>query len=211
MGFEPPSGIVRPAYQQRQAEEANAFSEKMSEIEGLIRDEMRWAQAVYEETTNRSRAPAPAYRVGDEVWLDTRHIETRRPSKKLDWKNIGKLRVVQVVSPHAYKLNLPESMKIHPVFHTSLLRPAAPDDLALPGQIQPPPPPVEVNGNPEYLIESIEDSRYFGRNRTVKYFVKWQGHTERTWEPAENFKETAAAEQYHLRYPDRPKPPGFTI
>ena len=67
MGFEPPSGIVRPAYQQRQAEEANAFSEKMSEIEGLIRDEMRWAQAVYEETTNRSRAPTPAYRVRDEV------------------------------------------------------------------------------------------------------------------------------------------------
>ena len=53
-------------------------------------------------------------------------------------------------------------MQVHPVFHVSLLEPAAQDPL--PGQQQPPPPPVEIDGEQEWFVDSILDSSmYRGR------------------------------------------------
>ena len=44
---------------------------------------------------------------------------------------------------------------IHPVFHVSQLEPAMPNTI--PNRSQPPPPPVEVDGEPEYEITEILD------------------------------------------------------
>ena len=65
------------------------------------------------------------FQVGDKVWLDARHIKIKRPSRKLDWKKLGRFTIKRVVSKYAYELNLPASMKIHPVFHVSLLEPVS--------------------------------------------------------------------------------------
>jgi hypothetical protein len=46
---------------------------------------------------------------------------------------------------------------VHPVFHVSQLEPATPNTI--PNCIQPPLPPVEVNGEPEYEISEILDSK----------------------------------------------------
>ena len=70
-----------------------------------------------------------------------------------------------MVSSHAYRLELPDSMKIHLVFHVSLLRPAAPNTEYLPGQQNPPPDPVIVDGEPEYVVESVEKIRYNKKRR----------------------------------------------
>jgi hypothetical protein len=73
-------------------------------------------------------------------------------------------------------------MRIHPVFHTRLLRPAA-DDL-MPGQRAPPPPPIVVEREGvdelEYEVEEVVDSRRL-RNK-LHYKVKW-GSGEITEEP----------------------------
>jgi hypothetical protein len=65
-----------------------------------------------------------------------------------------------MVSPYAYELELPVGLKIHPVHHVSLLEPVAGD--LLPGQKVTPPPPVEVEGDQDYQVERIEDSRVYG-------------------------------------------------
>jgi transposase InsO family protein len=209
MGFEPPTERPRPHHQAVQARDANRFVDTMSDLNERLRSEMKWAQAVYESNANRTRNPAPAYRVGDYVWLDARNIKTRRPSKKLDWKNIGPFPVTQVVSPYAYRLQLPDSMKIHNVFHTNLLRPAAEPETALPGQLNDPPPAVEVDGEQEWFIERIEDSRHNRRRRQYEYLVKWVGYDELTWEPYEFVKEAAALTEYYSRYPTRPRPDDY--
>ena len=208
MGFEPPTETRRPAYQRVQAQAANEFVENMARIQEHLSQEMRWAQLVYEDNANRRRIPAPAYQVGDDVWLDSRNTKTRRPAKKLDWKHVGPYRVTKIVSPHAYRLDLPPELKIHPVFHTSLLRPTAPPECALPGQNPPPPPPVEADGEDWYYIERIDDSRM--KHRRLEYLVRWCGYTEPTWEPADMVCEADAVAEFHRRYPDRPKPAGYT-
>ena len=139
------------------------------------------------------------------VWLSRRNITTTRPSTKLDFKRLGPYKILDVIgeSKMAFKLDLPHSMKIHPVFHASLLDPHHANTI--PGRIQPPPPPVTVEDALEYEVEEILDSRV--RNNKLEYFVDWIGYAphERSWEPAsylENSPEEIA--RYHERYPDRP-------
>jgi hypothetical protein len=181
--------------------------DKMRDITEFIREEMIWAQALQQEYANRKRSPAPAYQIGDKVWLNARNIRTERASKKLDWKNVGPYKVIAKVSSHAYKLELPDSMKIHPVFHVSLLRPAAHESDYLPGQLEEPPEPVVVDGELEYFVESIEDMRFNRRSRKWEYLVKWTGYDELSWEPAQDMDALEAIDDFHRRNPDKEEPP----
>lgn len=206
MGFEPPTNTPRPPHQALQAREANRMIEKMQEITEFIREELTWAQARQQEYANRKRNPAPAYQVGDNVWLDARNIRTDRPSKKLDWKNIGPYKITKIVSSHACRLELPESMRIHPVFHVSLLRLAAEKHEYLPGQQVEPPGPVVVEDELEYFIERIEDFRYNKRRKRHEYLIKWTGYEEMSWEPAADLKDNEAVTDFHERHPNISEP-----
>ena len=95
-------------------------------------------------------------------------------------------------------------MKIHPVFYISLLEPVATDPL--PGQVQPPPPPIVVdNQEIEYEVDEIVDSKVVGK--TLKYLVSWVGYSDLTWEPTANLTNSpSAVKGFHLAYPQKPRP-----
>jgi hypothetical protein len=59
-----------------------------------------------------------------------------------------------------YKLNLPESMPIHPVFNVDQLY-LANNDL-LPGQVQEPPLPVFIDRTPEHKVAEVIDCCCYG-------------------------------------------------
>jgi hypothetical protein len=61
-----------------------------------------------------------------------------------------------MIGSHACELELPATMRIHPVFNVNLLYPAT--NNPVPGQRQPPPPPVEVEGIEQYEVEEVVDS-----------------------------------------------------
>ena len=93
-------------------------------------------------------------------------------------------------------------MKIHNVFHVSLLDPAIINPY--PGQEILPPPPVEVDGEQEWHVEEIFDSKII-ENRLL-YLVKWVGYYA-DWQPAENMNKLQAVEKIHRRYPNKPGSP----
>ena len=63
------------------------------------------------------------YNVGDYVLLSTRNLALKGSvSRKLTAKFVGPYRVVAKHGSAAYKLEIPESLKIHPVCHVSLLK-----------------------------------------------------------------------------------------
>ena len=72
----------------------------------VLREQMVFAQASYEQYANVHRQNVPNYALSDEVWLDTRNMQTKRPSKKLSDKFDGLFPITKIVSPHAYKFEL---------------------------------------------------------------------------------------------------------
>jgi len=65
----------------------------------------------------------PGFKVGDLKRIDARNMKTKRPSKKLDNKKIGPVKIVKKIGTRAFKVELPPSMQIHNVFHVSMLEP----------------------------------------------------------------------------------------
>ena len=204
LGFHPRCSFELDVRQDNPEEiDAQRFATHLSEIHDVVRSEMRFAQARYQENADRHRVAAPAFQPGDQVWLNAKNIRTSRPSRKLDNKRLGPFTVDTAVGTHAYRLLLPDTMKVHPVFHVSLLDPARDDPL--PGQQIPPPPPVIVDGEKEHEVEEILDSRV--RRRRLQYLVKWTGYDDPTWEPQEYLEDVHAVDVFHAQYPDKPHPP----
>jgi Chromo (CHRromatin Organisation MOdifier) domain len=80
------------------------------------------------------------------------------------------------MSPVNYRLELPMQWSIHPVFHTDLLTPYR--ETPTHGVNYQRPPPDLVDGEEEYEIEKILDSRRYGRGRKLQYLVKWKGYPD---------------------------------
>jgi len=182
--------------------EADQVQAAMEQIHEHLRVEMRWSQAVHEEGANRGRIPGPNIQVGSKVWLDARQVPTTRPTRTLDWKRLGPFRVQKQVSPYAYELDLPASTRIHRVQPVSLLDPVVEDPLE--GQVVLPPPPVEVDGEEEYQVSSVEDSRVY--RSQLQYLIRSTGNDSLTWEPAKFIDGLQAVDKFHRRYPGKPGP-----
>ena len=78
-------------------------------------------------------------------------------------------------------------MKIHDVFHSSLIKPYHANSTRFEGRTPPPPPPVITpEGEEEYEVEEILDQKK--QKGKMKYLVKWKGYPlyDSTWETVDN-------------------------
>jgi hypothetical protein len=189
---------------------ADEYAAKIGEVRERLRKNILAAQ---ERQTKYAKGKDITFNVGDKVWLSTKHIKTARISKKLDYKRIGPYTVSKVINKNAYNLDLPSTLRIHDVFHVSLL-----DVYKEPTIGQPPAEPLPaISGDDvddtesEWEVERILDSRARGRGRSrrIEYLVQWAGYAyiRTTWEPSNNLENCAElVVEFHTANPKKPKP-----
>jgi hypothetical protein len=76
---------------------------------------------------NKSKLEKPRFREKDLIYLLRRNIKTTKLSDKLDYKKFGLFKVKRNIKNISYELYLSLTIRIHPIFHISLLEPADSD------------------------------------------------------------------------------------
>jgi len=118
-GFEPPAPIAHrlPHKHKTDAQKADALVKRVLSMQAELKEQLKWSQALMKLHADKTRLPAPMMREGDLVMVDARFIKTQRPNQSLDHKNEGPFCVKRIINDHSYELELPETMKVFPVFY----------------------------------------------------------------------------------------------
>ena len=113
-----------------------------------------------------------------------------RPVQKLMERYIGPYMIEEVVSMNAVKLQLPSSMRIHPVVNVSQI---VQYKEQVKGQKKEEGKPVEIEGIEEWEVEKILNKKKI--RGVEKYLMQWKGFMveENTWERKENLRNAEEA------------------
>ncbi len=124
--------------------------------------------------------------VGQRVWLEAKNLALPYGTVKLAPRQHGPFKIIKVLLPVTYQLELPFQWTIHPVFHASLLTPYFETNEHRENYSQPP--PDLIDNDEQYEVETIRNHRHHGRGKQLQYLVKWMGYPEsnNTWEPTDN-------------------------
>jgi len=189
---------------------APAAHEFLSQLENQLTDlkhQLAITNAAMKRHVDTKRKIPPIFSAGEKVWLLRRNVKTTRPSDKLDHRRLGPFPIIERLSDVTYRLRLPPTMKIHNVFHVSLLEKFKISNN--PSRHTPPPPPVQLADTVEYEVEQILDSRVF-RNK-LQYLIRWKGFSAAhdTWEPAAHAQNAPKLRKaFHIANPTKPGSPG---
>jgi len=119
MSFDADPTKPKTSRERLQMERAKDITEHMETALETAKRALQDAREAMIKSANKKRKEV-VYNPGDLVFLSSRNIKTTRPSKKLDDKMLGPFKVLEAVGT-SYRLQLPTTMRIHDVFHPSLL------------------------------------------------------------------------------------------
>ena len=165
--------------------QANKFVGNWAQRVKTAKDTFRVAQERAKSYFDK-KVETQCYAVGDQVLLSSKNLKfkaqgTHERTKKLMPRYVGPFAILARVGLVAYKLGLPPTVKVHPVFHVSLLKAYRGD-----GRYQPPPATLDLIGEEvHYQIAGIAGYRLGGHKKQhPQYLVQWDGFdaSHDTWE-----------------------------
>ena len=142
MGFE--------GRRKRKYEVVGKFVERIKKIQEEAKAALGKVQEEMKKFVNRRQREEEEYRVGNLVLLSTKDLKWQmkgRRSEKLTEHFVDPYKVKGIVSSNAIELELPKSIRIHPVVNVSRVRLYKPQ---VEGQKKTPPKPVIIEGEECY-------------------------------------------------------------
>ncbi|KAJ1039978.1 hypothetical protein NDA10_002020 [Ustilago hordei] len=160
-----------------------------------LQEQIREAQRRSVDQYNRKHKDIE-FKVGDMVYINRRNWKTRRPTPKLDTRFAGPYPVQERVGRRAYRITLPANLRVHDVFHVSMLEPAR--TSSLPQRAEQPTMPPLPDEDLDFEVEALIDKR--SHNGTTEYKVLWRGYSEEaaSWEPVENLNCPDLIQEYEV-------------
>ena len=175
-------------------ETVQVFTRRMQQAFSRATHYLHRAQQRQKVQADRRRREQ-TFHIGDQVLLSTKNLNLKNtPPSKLRKRFVGPFYVIRSIGPVAYELELPQTWRIHPVFHTSLLRPFRTsawqrlEEIALDE--------IQEEDERSYEVERLLRWRYVGpsgkritRSRKKEYLVLWKNFSldDASWTHENNF------------------------
>jgi hypothetical protein len=187
LGYEPRAyddlTLLRPPQAPRNA---LTFIQHQEQVLQRCRDALESAHDRMKHFYDRNR-PDIAFAVGDQVLLDTLHLDLAHVGtqgrRKFASRFIGPYKILATTTPNTYRISLPPGIRLHDEFHVQYLRPYHEDPN--PNRLNRVPRLITRDGVEGNQIRAIVGQRV---RRGIQYYkVQWFGRDEPdTWEPATN-------------------------
>jgi len=187
-------------------EAAGKFVERMKKIQEEAKAALGKAQEEIKRFGNRKWGKGEEYRVGDLVLLSTKNLKWQtkgRRSEKLTERFVGPYKIKGIISSNAIELDLPKSIRIHPVVNVSRVQLYK---SQVEGQKKILPKPVIIEGEEEFEVEKILNKKTIRGKK--KFLVRWRGYMaeEDTWENRENLENAKElVEEFERKYREETK------
>jgi len=157
----------------RRYEGAERFAERMKKVQEEAKAALQKAQEDMKQYADRERGEVEEYRIDDLVLLSTKDLKYQMVGRRMEKFTecfVGPYKVKTIISSNAIELDLPSTIKIHPVVNVSRVRRYK---SQVQGQRKEAPQLVVIEGEEEWEVEKIINKRkVWGRD---KYLVQWKG------------------------------------
>ena len=198
MGYHPEINIEPEEMEAGAAPNAQLLTEELELVRLELAERYRFATATQAHYYDLKHKPQ-TFATGDHVFLSSKYIANRRPSKKLDWKWLGPFKVIEPVGTQSYRLELSQEYgRLHNVFHVSLL------ELAMnrKGKTFAKPKPMILDGEEHWYVQNILATRI--RYQKRQFLVHWKDTSPAidSWEPMENLMHLDAYKSFLKAHPE---------
>jgi len=160
----------------------------MRKIQEEVKAVLGKAQEEIKKFADRKQGEGEEYKVRNLVLLSTKDLKWKMKGRRLEKLTkcfVGPYKVKGVVSSNVIELELPKSIKIHPVVNISqvcLYKPQIEGQKKIPLKL------VIIEGEEEFKVKKILNKRVVREKK--KFLVRWKRYIaeEDTWESRENLE-----------------------
>ncbi len=198
MSFEPNIIEYESTRERLQIDQVKNISEQMNKTLIFTREALIKTREQMMNQANKHRKKIN-YKIESKMFLNERNIITARSFKKLNDKMLDSFQIIESVDSF-YKLKLSETMHIHDVFHSELLRSVVDDSLS--DQKNESSKSIVINDEDEWKIDDILNFQRY--KRRLQYRVKWKNYDNNlNWYNADDDEFINVQEMiddFHIKY-----------
>lgn len=170
---------------------------------GTVKQVLAQAAETQKVQADKRQSLQKPFHVGEKVYFSTKYLKLKLPCRKLGPEFIGPFPIVKIITPVTVELKLPQLLgKVHPVFHSSFLKPVVGSELRPIAQIAPKPMVVVVG---EHIMRLKGFWILVVQRQTAVPSPMEPIPKEARWVKVKDMKADQLIRKFHEKYPQKPK------